>query len=101
LAFISGHAHTYERFLKNEKMFIISGGGGGPRVTLNTGLECHTDLYKGKSPRPFNYLLLTETNDGVNFTVKGLNKNGKDFFILEEFNLSYPNNPDEKFVLVN
>eukprot|EP01102_Stenamoeba_stenopodia_P008290 TRINITY_DN236_c0_g3_i1.p1 TRINITY_DN236_c0_g3~~TRINITY_DN236_c0_g3_i1.p1 ORF type:complete len:232 (-),score=72.79 TRINITY_DN236_c0_g3_i1:154-768(-) len=31
---ISGHVHSYERFHKHGKWFVVSGGGGGPRAPL-------------------------------------------------------------------
>ncbi len=74
LFFISGHAHTYEHFLIKGKTFIVSGGGGGPRVKLKSDKEAHNDLYNGESPRPFNYLLIEKRNDGIKVTVKGLDK---------------------------
>ena len=92
LAFISGHAHTYERFIINKKTFIVSGGGGGPRVPLKIGLDSHDDLCKEKSPRPFNYLLAERVNDGVNITVKALKKDSKKFYILENFTIPFNQN---------
>ncbi|HVO72958.1 MAG TPA: metallophosphoesterase, partial [Ignavibacteriaceae bacterium] len=79
IAMISGHAHTYERFESNGKAFIISGGGGGPRVNLNNGEMKHKDLCCLPSPRPFNYLILKRNNDKIEVTVKGLNKGENKF----------------------
>jgi Icc-related predicted phosphoesterase len=89
LAFISGHAHTYERFIENGKTFIISGGGGGPRVLLKTGPDKHYDYYNGPSPRPFNYLLINKKDNGISFTVKGVNKGSSRFFTLEKFTIPF------------
>ncbi len=89
LAFITGHAHTYERFVENNKTFIVSGGGGGPRVKLKTGPDAHHDYYKGPSPRPFNYLLINKLTDGVGITVRGVNKGSSKFFTLEQFKLPF------------
>lgn len=88
ITFISGHAHTYERFIENGKMFIVSGGGGGPRVMLNKGDDCHKDLCSLPAPRPFHYLLLDRDKNGLNVLVKGLAKNTKDIKTLDEFNIS-------------
>jgi Icc-related predicted phosphoesterase len=93
LAFISGHAHTYERFVEKRKTFIVSGGGGGPRVLLKTGFGSHHDYYKGSSPRPFNYLLLSKESDGIEVTVKGVDKGKTNFYTLEQFELFF-NNPN-------
>jgi hypothetical protein len=91
LAMISGHAHTYERFRKDGKTFIVSGGGGGPRVGLHDGIDFHKDLYTGSSPRPFHFLLLSRTSTGLKITVMGLLKGTSLFFTMEEVNLPYEN----------
>ncbi len=90
VAMISGHAHTYERFINNGKTFIISGGGGGPRINLSTDEKKHVDLCILPSPRPFNYLLLKRNGEKIEVTVKGLNKGEKKFFLIESFNLNLP-----------
>jgi Icc-related predicted phosphoesterase len=92
LALISGHAHTYERFRKDGKTFIVSGGGGGPRVGLHDGIDFHKDLYPGSSPRPFHFLLLNRDSSGINITVKGLLKGKNIFFTMEEIHLPYEEN---------
>jgi Icc-related predicted phosphoesterase len=97
LAFITGHAHTYERFIKNGKTFIISGGGGGPRVTLKPNSEGHHDYYNGPSPRPFNYLLINRKDDGLVITVRGVNKGSDKFFTLEQFTLLFYSTKNEYF----
>lgn len=89
LAFISGHAHTYERFIIKGKTFIVSGGGGGPRVLLKNGPGSHHDYYGGPSPRPFNYLLIKKGNSGLNFTVIGVNKGSSTFFTLEKYTIPF------------
>lgn len=100
LAFITGHAHTYERFIENGKTFIISGGGGGPRVILRNGADAHHDYYTGPSPRPFNYLLINKGNSGLEITVKGVNKGSTQFYTLEKFNLPYYNINSETFSVI-
>ncbi|NQW29824.1 MAG: metallophosphoesterase [Ignavibacteria bacterium] len=58
----SGHCHAYERFSKGGKQFIVSGGGGGPRQNLVTGiLEQHKDQYAGSDIRPMHYCTLQRT----------------------------------------
>ncbi len=85
--FISGHAHTFERFKIDGKMFIVSGGGGGPRVSLKLGSDAHEDLCKEESPRPFNYLLVERTVNGLNIKVKALKKNTNKFYILDDLTI--------------
>jgi hypothetical protein len=75
-------------------MFIVSGGGGGPRVPLKIGLDCHDDLCKEKSPRPFNYLLAERVNDGINIKVKALKKDSEKFYILEDFTIPWKQTPN-------
>jgi Icc-related predicted phosphoesterase len=89
LAMISGHAHTYERFEKKGKMFIVSGGGGGPRVLLKTGLNENKDLVNLPPIRPFNYLLLYLKSDGIEIITKGLNKDSSNFFTVEDFSIPF------------
>ena len=89
LAFITGHAHTYERFIENGKTFIVSGGGGGPRVLLKIGPNTHHDYYNGPSPRPFNYLVINKETNGIKFIVRGIQKDSTSFFTLEEFTLPF------------
>ncbi len=91
LAFITGHAHTYERFIEKGKTFIVSGGGGGPRVLLKTGENTHHDYYKGPSPRPFNYLIINKESGGLVISVKGVKKGTTNFFNLEHFILPFNN----------
>jgi hypothetical protein len=88
VAMISGHAHTYEHFCFNGKTFIISGGGGGPRINLNLSQKQHPDFCRLSYPRPFNYLLLNRKGDKLEVIVKGLDKGGADFFEIEAFNLN-------------
>lgn len=88
LAFITGHAHTYERFVVKGKQFIVSGGGGGPRVALNSNVGCHKDECKLPSKvRPFNYITADRNGEKLELLVKGLNKKEKDFFVIEKLSL--------------
>ncbi len=91
LAMISGHVHTYERFKIGGKIFIVSGGGGGPRVEVTKGKGTHKDLYDGGKMRPFNYLIFQITKGGINVKVIGLDKDSSAFFTMEKFFLPYSN----------
>ncbi len=56
----SGHCHAYERFVKQGKYFVVSGGGGGPRQRLATGIfSQHEDSYDGGSLRPIHYCTIS------------------------------------------
>jgi hypothetical protein len=75
LAFVSGHVHGYERFVNCGKQFIISAGGGGPRAsTVKSKKIRYQDKCEGPIPRPFNYLLIIYSQNGVRFVARGLNK---------------------------
>jgi len=91
LGLVSGHAHGYERYLREGKHFIVSGGGGGPRprtlVSANkAGLD---DQYAGPTPRPFNYLLIEEGDAGVRVRVRGLDKGEEEIRDLESFDIAF------------
>ncbi len=91
LAFLSGHAHAYEHFEKDDKTFLVSGGGGGPRVTLLEGDEArHTDLFDGPSPRPFHYLRLEPGPTGVDVIVRGFASGQLGVHEIDRFRLPYP-----------
>lgn len=52
----SGHAHAYERFALQNKQFIVSGGGGGPRQRVLQGAWArYADEYEAPSLRPLHY----------------------------------------------
>jgi Icc-related predicted phosphoesterase len=61
--FLCGHVHSYERFTynKGEKFFVTSGGGGGPRRTIDVSSSrpFQNDFNKLGELRPFNFLKLT------------------------------------------
>ena len=91
MAMISGHAHTYERFSEKGKMFIVSGGGGGPRVLLKTGFNTHKDLVNLPPPRPFNYLLLYPESKEIKIIARGLNKGSSQFYTIDNFSIPFYN----------
>jgi Icc-related predicted phosphoesterase len=55
--FFTGHCHSYERFAMFGKQFVVSGGGGGPRQTLETDPQKrrHQDQYPGREIREFHF----------------------------------------------
>lgn len=57
--FVTGHVHTYERFLKDGVQFVVSGGGGAPLVAVDTDAPRHPDLFKGPEYRNFHYCRFT------------------------------------------
>jgi len=78
LAMISGHVHSYERFERRSKLFIVSGGGGGPRVRLHRGdrRRHHDDLVVHDCLRPFHYLRIAVGESEMTIDAFGLEKGG-------------------------
>ena len=70
-------------------MFIVSGGGGGPRVKLKTGLNTHKDLSDLPQLRPFNYLLLYLNPDGIKIVARGLDKDSSQFHTIDDFSIRF------------
>lgn len=67
LLFLSGHVHSYERFEADGKIFVVTGGGGGPRREVTTKALSHglIDKWNHGRQRPFNYVELTITPMGI------------------------------------
>jgi hypothetical protein len=85
LAFIAGHTHSYEHYVKGTKHFIVSSGGGGPRPgslvpAEGRGLD---DLCALPAPRPFHYILIDQSDAGVKVRVRGLAKGESEIRDLE------------------
>lgn len=90
LLFLSGHAHAYEHFVVDELHYVVSGGGGGPRVRLLRGAEQrHVDHFEGPSPRPFHYLRLRERSGGVQVEAVGFQP-GDEAEVFDQFLLPWP-----------
>ena len=92
LAMLSGHVHSYERYERGGKTFLVTGGGGGPRIRLETGpRQRHADdLFAGPEVRMFHYLLAALTPNGIEVEMKGLPKGEKRFETMDRFRLSWP-----------
>jgi 3',5'-cyclic AMP phosphodiesterase CpdA len=92
LAMLSGHVHSYERFLRAGKAYVVTGGGGGPRVRLaaESRRRHSDDLFGGPSIRDFHYLVGTVTPAGLEIEMKGMPKGGEAFAALERFTLAWP-----------
>ncbi len=89
--FFSGHCHSYEKFKKDGKYFIVSGGGGGPRQKLYTKgrKRRFDDLYKGPSLRFLNFCRVDIHRDSLNVRVIKLSEDGT-FPVADEWNIPNP-----------
>jgi hypothetical protein len=59
-AFFTGHQHAYERFAIDGRVFVVSGGGGAPLMSLHTGKDArHKDEFDGGEYRPHHYCVVT------------------------------------------
>ncbi len=72
--FFTGHCHSYEHFLVGGKHFIVSGGGGGPRQTVDPARDAESvppDQFHGPAKRFFHYCRLTREGGALRLEVKG------------------------------
>ncbi|MCU7514273.1 MAG: metallophosphoesterase [Ignavibacteria bacterium] len=77
--FISGHAHAFEHFRKDNKDFMVIGGGGGLLHPTLTGMEArYRDLYTG-SNRMFHYVTIGLQKDSMVVRVKMINRDFRSF----------------------
>jgi hypothetical protein len=76
--FLSGHAHTYERFRVANKHFIVSGGGGGPRhkVQTDSRKRLFNDLFEGPELRFFHFCEIESRDRYLIFRVIRLQSDG-------------------------
>jgi hypothetical protein len=89
---ISGHVHSYERFLREGKTYIVAGGGGGPRAPLAEGRRRRhaDDLFSGGAVRAFHYLRFRPEEPGLEVEVRGIEKDGSGFEAIDRFRLAWP-----------
>lgn len=86
--FLSGHVHGYERFLVQDKTFIVSGGGGGPRLPLRHGERRRfEDLFSATAARPFHYMLLSAETDRLHIDAMGLGKAQSHVHVIDTFEI--------------
>jgi 3',5'-cyclic AMP phosphodiesterase CpdA len=89
-AMVSGHVHGYERFEETGKTFLVSGGGGGPRVRLLAeGRRRHLDLYAAASRtrHQVHYLSMELSARSLSVEVFGLERGCRSFVPMETFDL--------------
>lgn len=70
---LSGHCHALEVFERSGKRFVVSGGGGGPRQRLLTGVDArYTDVVGGGPLRPLHSIMLQRHGAHMVVTVDSL-----------------------------
>ncbi len=99
LAMMTGHAHGYERFVRGPNegcgsrdiLFMVSAGGGGPRSdSLRPASETgFTDAFAGPAPRPFHFVMVAQSDDGVTLTVHGMDKGESETRVIESLTLPF------------
>jgi hypothetical protein len=91
LGLFTGHVHSYERFVREGKMFVVSGGGGGPRARLAEGKDRRhpDDLFVGPPIRSFHFTVYTVTGTGIAAEVMGLPKGGTSVGPMDHFTLLF------------
>lgn len=90
--FFSGHVHSYEHFLIGGKHFIVSGGGGGHRCRVQTGLgrRITKDLYQGPPVRSLHFCQLEFGPQSLTLRVVYLDDFlSYRFFVDEEFDIPF------------
>jgi hypothetical protein len=92
MAMLSGHVHSYERFGRGGKAYLVTGGGGGPRIRLETGARQRhgDDLFAGPPIRFFHYLMAALTPGGIQVEMRGLRKGEVRFETMDRFLLPWP-----------
>ena len=95
LALLNGHVHSYERFVRDGKTYVVSGGGGGPRAKLDVSASRrHPDeRYAGPAVRDFNFAVYTLGERGVTAEVHGLARGASAWTTLDTFDLPWPPRP--------
>lgn len=94
LAMVSGHVHSYERYTRAEKTFLVTGGGGA-RSKLYTGRlrRHHDDCFDGPPLRGFHFLLLTPFSTRLEIEMRGLQQRHGGFETLDSLSIPWVSNP--------
>jgi hypothetical protein len=94
---LSGHVHGYERFEIGDRTFVVSGGGGGPRVKYlpaRGGTPAPAYVHRHSGFRPLNYLVIRDQGTRLDFSVRCLPEPGDESSCpngrLDSFSVSVP-----------
>ncbi len=72
LLFLSGHAHTFERFKERGKDFLVIGGGGGSRHHVLAGAEQNWEDISPQQKPLFHYITLERQGISLHIDVRQL-----------------------------
>lgn len=91
LLYVAGHVHSYERFRRQGKTFLVTGGGGAPLRALRRGRDRRhpDDLYPGGAMRPHHYVSVRITPTGLELTTRGLHRGARQLHDMERFALPF------------
>ncbi len=86
--FFSGHSHAYERFQQDGKLFIVSGGGGGPRhkLYIDPRKRRYQDLFAGPELRFLHFCEIESAPSGLNYKVLQIEPSGT-FTVVDPLNV--------------
>jgi Icc-related predicted phosphoesterase len=84
LAMVSGHVHSYERFTRAAKTFLVTGGGGARSKVYTDWRRRHRDdCFNGPPLRGFHFLLLTPLSTRLEIEMQGLQQRHGGFETLD------------------
>jgi hypothetical protein len=94
LAMISGHVHSYERFTRTEKTFLVTGGGGARSKVYTDWRRRHLDdCFDGPPRRGFHFLLLTPLSTRLEIEMRGLQQHHGGFETLDYLAIPWASSP--------
>ena len=80
---LSGHDHTYQRFVTEDITYIVTGGGGRRLYQVEACPSGHLELQIGLSA--FNFLAVTQTDSGLD--IEAIASDGS---VIEEISIPFP-----------
>jgi Icc-related predicted phosphoesterase len=94
LAMVSGHVHSYERFTRTAKTFLVTGGGGARSKVYTDWRRRHLDdAFDGPSLRGFHFLLLTPLSTRLEIEMRGLQQRHGGFETLDFLAIPWASRP--------
>ncbi len=90
---MSGHVHGYEHFIKNDRHYVTSAGGGGPRGKLRTPLRHPSAIVQASpnpppSPIPLHFCIFESNAESATLTLTNGEFHSEGQRIIEAFSVS-------------